>query len=107
MRRSKVRIKNPVPGGGDVTSINRARRFVAHGVAEFTSPEQTEIVFLDSPKQAVIVRSAEERLHAKITGVNVDNLKGTFFSHAAGLPMIRPHIMLRGKPAKEREGSDG
>ena len=93
---------NPLPGGSDITSRNRAKRFVAHGQARFTSAEEDTIEFLATPTRAALVQTADERLHAKITGVNVDNLKGTFFEHAAGLPMIRPHVAMRGKPAKAR-----
>jgi hypothetical protein len=104
MRRSKVRIVNPLPGSDGITSINRARRFVKHGIAEFTNAEETEIAFLQTPKHVELVQTSEERLHARVVGGNIDNLKGTFFEHARGLPMINPHLMMRGKPAKKREG---
>jgi hypothetical protein len=104
MRKSKVRIVNPLAGDGGFTSINRARRFVKHGQARFTSAEENEIEFMATPKQAAITRSAEERLHTKITGVNIDRLAGTFYEHARGLPMVRPQVAMRGK---KREGSAG
>ena len=104
MARIKVSISNPLPGGNAVTSLNRAKRFVLAGKARFVNP--TTIEFVASPSRAAIVRSAEERLHARITGVNIDNLDRTFFENARGLPLLRPHLMMRGKPKREREGSE-
>jgi len=107
LRKSKVAIVNPVAGGGSITSRNRARRFISRGVAEYTSPAEDEIRFLQTPKQQALVQSAEERLHARVTGCTIDHLQGTFFECARALPLINAHLMMRGKPAKKREGSAG
>lgn len=107
MRKSKARIINPLPGSDGYTSINRARRFVKHGQARFTNADENEIEFLQSPKRQELVQTAEERLHARITGHNIDAIDKSFFENARNLPLLRPHLMLRGKPAKKREGSAG
>jgi hypothetical protein len=102
MGRVRIKIANPLPGGGDFTSLNRAKRFVTGGKARFVDPLTIE--FLATPMRAAIVRSAEERLHAKITGANIDAIDRTFYENARNLPLLRAHLMLRGKPAKKREG---
>jgi hypothetical protein len=95
MRRSKVRIKNPLPGSDGITSQNRARRFIGQGKARFTSADEDEIEFIETAQRAAIVKSAEQRLHDHITGVNYDREDQSHFEQAHGLPLIHPDKMIR------------
>jgi len=60
MAKQKVRILNPAPGGSNITSVNRAQRYVHLGHAEFVGP--FVIRFLDTPMQRSVVARANETL---------------------------------------------
>jgi hypothetical protein len=62
-------------------------------------------MFLETPKRGDLVQTSEQRLHARITGRNIGAIDKSYFENARNLPLLRPHLMLRGKPAKKREGS--
>ena len=89
----EVLIENPPAGYQNKTSLERARRYERAGRAQFVAP--LVIRFLDTPTQAAIVKSAEDRLHARITGHVYDQVKESFHRDARHLPLINPLKMIR------------
>jgi hypothetical protein len=73
--------------------MKRARRYVDARRAEFVAP--LVIRFFDTPLQAAIAKTAEERLHARITGVEYDRVRRSFHRQARNLPLINPEKMIR------------
>jgi hypothetical protein len=91
--KSEVLIENPPAGHQNKTSMKRALRYERAGRAQFVSPSM--IRFLDTPLQAAILKTAEERLHALVTGQEYDRVDRTFFGDARHLPVIKPEVMIR------------
>jgi hypothetical protein len=89
----EVLIENPPVGYQNKTSLARARRFERAGRARFVAP--LVIRFLDTPTQAAIVKIAEQRLHARLTGQAYDNVDRSFYRDASNVPVINPAKMLR------------
>lgn len=69
-RERQCKIENPLMGGNPTTSMERARRFVRKGVAEFTG--EFTIRFFDNAARRRIELDAEKRFHARLTGVGYD-----------------------------------
>lgn len=89
----EVLIENPPDGCQNKTSLKRARRYERAGRARFVAP--LVIRFLDTATQASIVKTAEERLHARVTGQEYDRLAQSFYRDAHNLPVINPGKMIR------------
>jgi len=89
----EVLIENPPVGYQNKTSLQRARRYESAGRARFVAPHV--IRFLDTAMQAAIVKTAEERLHARITGQGYDRVNQSFHREARNLPVINPAKMIR------------
>jgi hypothetical protein len=89
----EVLIENPPVGYQNKTSLQRARRYVHAGRAQFVEP--LVIRFLDTPVQVAIVKAAEEKLHARITGQEYDRVGRSFHREARNLPVINPEKMIR------------
>src|ERR1700689_347163 len=89
----EVLIENPPVGYQNKTSLERARRYERAGRARFVAP--LVIRFLDTATQASIVKTAEERLHARVTGQEYDRLDQSFYRDARNLPVINPGKMIR------------
>jgi hypothetical protein len=106
MRASKVSIENPVPGGGEVTSMNRALRFVATRRAVFTGAQSIRFV-TDSPRVELvrtIEKATEDRVHRAVTGVGYDRVGDTFFESARAIPIVNAGKMIR-EERSERDWS--
>jgi len=91
MPKQEVRIVNPVPGGQNRTSVERARRFVRHGRAVMVGP--LVLQFLDTPLQRFIAADAQEKLLAQNTGY--DRTDRTFYDSARQIPIINASKMIR------------
>lgn len=89
----QVLIENPPVGCQNRTSLERARRYERAGRAKFVSP--LVIRFLDTPTQATVAKTAEARLHARVTGHLYDRVDRSFHRDARNLPMINPEKMIR------------
>lgn len=89
----EVLIENPPLGYQNKTSLQRARRYERTGRARFVAP--LVIRFLDTPMQAAIVKTAEDRLHARVTGQAYDRVNRSFHREARNLPVINPAKMIR------------
>lgn len=89
----EVLIENPPAGYQNKTSLQRAQRYERAGRARFVAP--LVIRFLDTPMQAAIVRTAEDRLHARVTGHAYDRVNRAFHREARNLPVINPGKMIR------------
>jgi hypothetical protein len=89
----EVLIENPPVGHRNKTSLERARRYERAGRARFVAP--LVIRFMESPMQAAIMKTAEERLHARITGQGYDTVDRSFHREARNLPLINPAKMIR------------
>jgi len=87
-------VLNPVAGGSAATSMNRARRFVKAGRARFV--DNNAIEFLDVPLNRGVALNAEEALHRRIVGVNIDAISRTMTRREmAGLPIVGAERMIR------------
>jgi hypothetical protein len=95
-RRTQVRIENPVVGGQESTSLERACRFVRKGRAIFTGEQS--IRFVDGEMQQAIRRQAEMKLHAALTGAGYDRV-GRIMGAAElrHVPVIHPEKLLHGR----------
>jgi hypothetical protein len=89
----EVLIENPPAGCQNKTSLERARRYERAGRAQFVAP--LVIRFLDTATQAAIVKIAEERLHARLTGQGYDRVDRSFHRDARNLPVINAAKMIR------------
>jgi hypothetical protein len=96
-------ILNPMPGGNNATSMNRARRFVKAGRARFV--DASKIEFLETPLSRRIAVSAEEALHRRLVGVNIDAISRAMTrSEMANLPILSVDRMIR-REASSRDWS--
>ena len=94
-------VLNPVTGGSAATSMNRARRFVKAGRARFVHDNVIE--FLDVPLNRRVALSADEALHRRMVGVNIDAISRTMTRcEMAGVPIVRIDRMIR----REASGRD-
>ena len=95
MAKSKVHvlIENPIPGGQAETNMNRARRLVASGRAEFTGP--CSIRFVSAVKQAGFAEQIEERRRRRATAAAYDGLADShyYLENARHIPLIHPEKM--------------
>lgn len=98
MSRAYVRIENPPPGHRDQTTLTRARRYEKAGRAKFVEP--MVIRFLDTPIQRKILKSAEDKELAAISGCNYDRVNRVFAEEARRLPVIDPQKMIREEKSK-------
>ena len=90
--RKNIRIENPLSGSG-FTSRNRAKRFVAHGLAEWIE-FGASIRFLRDPKDH---RDCSARKHVLATRYWYDRAACTGMAQLgdlANLPMIAPGVFL-------------
>jgi hypothetical protein len=89
----QVLIENPPIGCQNRTSLERARRYERAGRAKFVSP--LVIRFLATATQAVVAKTAEESLHARVTGLVYDRVDRSFHRNAHNVPVINPKKMIR------------
>ena len=90
--RKNIRIENPLSGPG-FTSRNRAKRFVAHGLAEWVELG-VSIRFLRDPRDH---RECSARKHVDATRYWYDRAAYTGMARLAdlaNLPMIAPAVFL-------------
>ena len=90
--RKNIRIENPLSGAG-FTSRNRAKRFVAHGLAEWVE-FGVSIRFVRDPKDH---RECAARKHVDATRYWYDRAANTGMAQVAdlaNLPMIAPAVFM-------------
>lgn len=90
--RKNIRIENPLSGAG-FTSRNRAKRFVAHGLAEWVE-FGVSIRFVRDPKDH---RECAARRHVDATRYWYDRAANTGMAQVAdlaNLPMIAPAVFM-------------
>ncbi|MCC6363069.1 MAG: hypothetical protein IT165_06060 [Bryobacterales bacterium] len=88
--RKSIHIENPVSGCG-FTSLNRARRFVAQGRAEWVEPD-VSIRFIKGDH-----RHSSAQKSVDLTRYSYDRSARTGMaqlSELANLPMVRPGVLL-------------
>jgi hypothetical protein len=91
--RVAVPIDNPPVGCKHKSSLERARRYERAGRARFVGP--LVIRFLDTTAQAAIVKAAEVRPPARVTGNVYDEVDRSFHRDARNLPVISRGAMIR------------
>jgi len=90
--RKNIRIENPLAGAG-FTSKNRAKRFVARGLAQWVE-FGVSIRFLRDPRDH---REAAARKQVDITRYWYERASHTGMAQLeelANLPMVTPHVLL-------------